>query len=106
MKRFAVALLCAMLLIGSVVPTEARAATAKTVYILNVETDGARVRKDPNSGTDNVEVSMKKGTKVFYLGESGAPYAPIRPAIVGLVTFLPISRSKPRRTASFKNVPP
>lgn len=73
MKRVATALLCALLLITVAAPESARAQT-KTVYILNVENDGARMRKEPSSTSDNVEVTLKKGTKVFYLGKSGAWY--------------------------------
>lgn len=71
MKRFFVALLCAFLIVTTLMPTAALAAKKnRVVYILNVNTDGARVRKEPTSAEDNVEISLKKGTKVFYLGKS------------------------------------
>lgn len=74
MRRIAAALMCAILLFSLASPLSASAATKKTVYILNVENDGARMRTEPNSTSDNVEVSLRKGTKVFYLGKSGAWY--------------------------------
>ena len=73
MKRIAAALLCAFLFVVTAAPESAHA-QVKTVYILNVENDGARMRKEPSSTSDNVEVSLKKGTKVFYLDKSGAWY--------------------------------
>lgn len=72
MRRIVAALACALLVFSLAAPPSACAAGKKTVYILNVENDGARMRKEPNSASDNVEVSLKKGTKVFYLGKSGA----------------------------------
>jgi len=75
MKRFLVALLCAFLIVSTIMPTAALAAKKnRVVYILNINTDGARVRKEPNSDSDNVETSLKKGTKVFYLGKSQSWY--------------------------------
>ncbi len=73
MKRLTAALLCAFLILSFLAPGSALA-KSKTVYILNVENDGARMRKEPNSASDNVEVSLRKGTKVFYLAKSGAWY--------------------------------
>ncbi len=73
MKRIAAAFLCALFIMSFAAP-EVGYAKTKTVYILNVENDGARMRKEPNSTSDNVEVTLKKGTKVFYLGKSGAWY--------------------------------
>lgn len=73
MKRIVAALLCAFLTLSFAAP-EAAFAKSNTVYILNVENDGARMRTEPNSESDNVEVSLKKGTKVFYLAKSGAWY--------------------------------
>lgn len=75
MKRIAAALLCALFLLTCAAPgADAAKKKNKTIYILNVENDGARMRKEPNSDSDNVEVSLRKGTKVFYLGQSGAWY--------------------------------
>ena len=42
----------------------------------------------------------------FSWAYSAAPYAPIRPAMVGRMTSWPISCSNARSTASFRNVPP
>lgn len=73
MKRFLIALACAFLIVSVIMPTTGLAAKKdRVVYILNVDTDGARVRKEPTSSEDNVEVSMKKGTKVFYLGKKNS----------------------------------
>ncbi|MGI6239893.1 MAG: SH3 domain-containing protein, partial [Christensenellales bacterium] len=72
MKRAAAAIMLSLMLLTAAAPVGAFAAAPKTVYILNVENDGARVRKHPNSDTDNVETSLRKDTKVFYLGKSGA----------------------------------
>lgn len=74
MKRIVAAFLCALLFVSFAAPQSALAQKKKTVYILNVENDGARMRKEPNSNSDNVEVSLRKGTKVFYLKKSGAWY--------------------------------
>jgi uncharacterized protein YgiM (DUF1202 family) len=74
MKRAAAALLCALLIITFAAPPSALAKGKNTVYILSVENDGARMRREPNSASDNVEVSLRKGTKVFYLAKSGAWY--------------------------------
>lgn len=75
MKRLLGMLLCMLLIVTAVLPMPGFAASKdKTVYILTVDNDGARVRKEPTSSTENVEVSLKKGTKVFYLGKSGAWY--------------------------------
>ena len=77
MKRFFVALMCVFLIVSIAAPTTCLAAKKnknRVVYILNVENDGARVRKEPTSAEDNVEVSLKKGTKVFYLGKKDAWY--------------------------------
>lgn len=77
MKRFFVALMCVFLIVSIAAPTACLAAKKnkdRVVYILNVENDGARVRKEPTSAEDNVEISLKKGTKVFYLGKKDAWY--------------------------------
>lgn len=75
MKRFLVALMCVFLIVSIAAPATGLAAKKnknRVIYILNVDNDGARVRKEPSSAEDNVEVSLKKGTKVFYLGKSDA----------------------------------
>lgn len=74
MKRALRLFLAILLIVGMVAPcvTEASAEKTKVIYVLTVNVDGARVRAEPNSDSDNVETSMKKGTKVFYLGKSGA----------------------------------
>ena len=76
MKRFLVALLAVMLTMTAVLPSVSDAYAAskkKVVYILNIDNDGVRVRSTPNGG-DNVMTSLKKGTKLFYLGKSGSWY--------------------------------
>ncbi|MBQ4089823.1 MAG: SH3 domain-containing protein [Clostridia bacterium] len=76
MKRFLVALLAVMLTMTAVLPSVSSAYAAskkKVVYILNIDNDGVRVRSTPGGG-DNVMTSLKKGTKLFYLGKSGSWY--------------------------------
>lgn len=77
MKRFMGLLLTAALLMCMLLPmgTAAAASKGKTVYILSVNTDGARVRSTAEGGqTDNVLGSLRAGTKAFYLGKSGSWY--------------------------------
>ena len=77
MKRFFAIFLIALLTMTAVLPTGALAASSKkkVVYIVNVDNNGVRVRSTPRGGsTDNVMTSLKKGTKLFYLGSSGAWY--------------------------------
>ena len=76
MKRFFAVLLIAMLTLTAALPTSALAASKKkVVYIVNVDNNGVRVRSTPEGGSaDNVMTSLKKGTKLFYLGTDGAWY--------------------------------
>lgn len=80
MKRFLIILLAALLAATALMPGCALAASSgkskkKIVYIVSVDNDGARVRSTPRGGdTDNVMTSLKKGTKLFYLGTEGAWY--------------------------------
>ena len=83
MKRFLAILLTLTLLVSLAAPVDAFAASKKksskkVVYILTIDNDGVRVRTDPSGGKDgkdeNVLGSLKKGTKVFYLGTTGAYY--------------------------------
>ena len=78
MKRFLVIVLAVMLTMTAVLPSVSTAMAAskkKVVYIINIDNDGVRVRSTPRGGsTDNVMTSLKKGTKLFYLGKSGAWY--------------------------------
>ena len=75
MKRVFVLMLALMLALSAVLPTVGFAASKKnkTIYIVNVDNDGVRVRSTPNGG-DNVMTTLKKGTKLFYLGQEGAYY--------------------------------
>lgn len=78
MKRFLVIMLAVMLTMTAVLPTVSSAMAAskkKVIYIVNIDNDGVRVRSTPRGGsTDNVMTSLKKGTKLFYLGSSGSWY--------------------------------
>lgn len=77
MRRFFITLLCAVLIATAVMPIACETAQAKkrVVYILKVNTDGARVRKKPKAGDEgNITVSLPKGMKVFYLGKKDAMY--------------------------------
>ncbi|MBQ3424802.1 MAG: SH3 domain-containing protein [Clostridia bacterium] len=77
MKRnVSVLLLVALLLSMLVMPVSAYAATK--VKILKVTADGARVRRGP--GNYEVVVSVKKGSKVFYLGKTTNSFAHVRTA--------------------------
>ena len=77
MKRLFAIVLIALLTMTAVLPTGALAASSKkkVVYIVNVDGNGVRVRSTPRGGsTDNVMTSLRKGTKLFYLGRSGSWY--------------------------------
>lgn len=70
MKRKVLMMLLSVLLVASMLlaPMDALAASRKTVQILKVTVDGARVRKGPSSGYD-VVTSLKDGAKVIYAGK-------------------------------------
>lgn len=80
MKRFIIILLAVMLALTAFMPVGALAASSgknrkKVIYIINIDNDGTRVRSTPHGGDlDNVMISLKKGTKLFYLGTEGAWY--------------------------------
>jgi uncharacterized protein YgiM (DUF1202 family) len=64
-----VSLLLALVLLAAV-PLSASAAK-KTVSILKVSADYARLRSEPGAGGD-VVATLRKDSKVFYLGRSGS----------------------------------
>lgn len=80
MKRFLVILLAVMLAATAFMPVGALAASSsknrkKIIYIISIDNDGTRVRSTPRGGDlDNVMTSLKKGTRLFYLGTEGAWY--------------------------------
>ena len=75
-RRFiSLALVVALLVAMAIVPAGASAATK--VKILKVTVDGARVRSGPSSNYD-VKTSLKKGSKVIYLGKTKNSFAHIR----------------------------
>ena len=69
MKRRILMMVLAILLVASMMlaPMSASAASKKTVQILKVTVEGARLRKGPSSSYDII-TSLKNGAKVFYLG--------------------------------------
>ena len=76
MKRILVIILAVMLTMTAILPSVSFASAAsrkKVVYIVNVDNDGVRVRSTPGGG-DNIMTSLRKGTKLFYLGSSGSWY--------------------------------
>ena len=75
MKRALVFMLALMLALTAVLPSVGFAASKKNkvIYIVNVDNDGVRVRSTP-SGGDNIMTTLKKGTKLFYLGQEGSYY--------------------------------
>ena len=78
MKRRVLLMLLSVLLIASMVmPASAYAASKKTVQILQVTVDGARVRKGPGSSYD-VITSVRNGGKVFYLGKEKSSFYYVR----------------------------
>lgn len=79
MKRRLVSLLLCVVLIATVmiVPTTAQAAGSKMVKILKVTVDGARIRQGPGSKYE-VVTSVKKGSKVFYLGKTSNSFCYVR----------------------------
>ncbi len=72
--------LCLVLAMISVLgSTSALAAKTQTVMILRVTTDGARVRSGSDTG-NQVITSLRKNTKVFFLGGTEGAYCLIRTA--------------------------
>ena len=70
MKRKILMMVLSVLLVASmlIAPLSATAASKKTVQILQVTVDGARLRSGPGSAYD-VKTSVSNGSKVFYLGK-------------------------------------
>ncbi len=68
MKRRILSMVLAVLLIVATIAVPVSASAASKVKILRVTANGARVRKGP--GNYAVITSVKKGSKVFYLGKS------------------------------------
>ena len=68
MKRKILMMVLSVLLVASmlIAPLSATAASKKTVQILQVTVDGARLRSGPGSAYD-VKTSVSNGSKVFYL---------------------------------------
>ncbi len=79
MKRKILVMLLSVLLVASmlIAPLSASAASKKTVQIMQVTVDGARVRSGPGSSYD-VVTSVKNGAKVFYLGKEKSSFYYIR----------------------------
>ncbi|MBR1822051.1 MAG: SH3 domain-containing protein [Clostridia bacterium] len=79
MKRKVLMMILSVLLVASMLmaPMSASAASRKTVQILQVTVDGARVRKGPGSSYD-VVTSVKNGGKVFYLGKEKDSFCYVR----------------------------
>lgn len=77
-RRLLTMILCVVLLASTLVaPVSASAASRKTVQIMQVTVDGARIRKGPGSSYD-VVTSLKNGSKVFYLGKEKSSFYQIR----------------------------
>lgn len=77
-RVFMVVLSVVLLLTMVVAPFSASAASSnKTVKILKVTVDGARVRSGPSSAYE-VKTSVNKGGKVFYLGKIKDSFAYVR----------------------------
>ena len=79
MKRKILVMLLSVLLVASmlIAPLSASAASKKTVQIMQVTVDGARVRSGPGSSYD-VVTSVKNGAKVFYLGKEKSSFYYVR----------------------------
>ena len=74
MKRTLIVMLALMLALSAVLPSVGFAASKKKIiYVVNIDNNGVRARSEPHGG-DNVMTTLKKGTKLFYLGQSGAYY--------------------------------
>lgn len=79
MKRRVLSLLLCVMLVASmlIVPTTAFASSGKMVKLFKVTVDGARVRKGPGSSYE-VVTSVKKSSKVFYLGKTVNSFCYVR----------------------------
>lgn len=77
-RRFLIVALSVLLLIASIAaPLSASAAGRTKVKILRVTEEGARVRSGPSSAYE-VITSVKKGSRVFYLGKTTDSFAYVR----------------------------
>ena len=59
-----------------------------------------------SSSFERIVLSVLPSLSACFFAWRAEPKAPIRPAMLGLMTSCPISSSKARSTASFRNVPP
>lgn len=76
MKRTVILMLALVLALSTVLPSVGFAASSKknkVIYVVNIDNNGVRAREQPHGG-DNVITTLKKGTKLFYLGQSGSYY--------------------------------
>ena len=81
MKRKVLMMVLSALLVASMLlaPVSALAASKKTIQIMQVDVQDARLRKGPSSAYD-VITSLDKGAKVFYLGKQKDSFYKIRTA--------------------------
>lgn len=77
MKRRVISLLMVIALLAAMAVAPMGAMAATKVKILKVTVDGARLRTGPAS-TYDVKTSLKKGSKVIYLGKTKNSFAHIR----------------------------
>jgi len=75
MKRIVLLTLALIIALSAVLPSVGFAASKKkkVIYVVNIDNNGVRVRSTPNGG-NNIMTTLKKGTKLFYLGTEGAYY--------------------------------
>ena len=77
MKRRVISLILVIVMLAAMAVAPAGALAAKKVKILQVTVGGARLRQGPSSAYA-VKSSLKKGSKVFYLGKTKNSFAHIR----------------------------
>ena len=77
MKRRVISVILVIVMLAAMAVAPAGALAAKKVKILQVTTSGARLRQGPSSAYA-VKTSLKKGSKVFYLGKVKNSFAHIR----------------------------
>ena len=75
MKRNIIKVLVCLLLVATMVAAP-MSAMAKTVQIMKINVDGARLRSGP--GASAIITSLKKGTKVFYAGKQIHAFCSVR----------------------------
>ncbi len=80
----------------------------ETTFILQLEVQPRQFADFEEYANYFSSLSDKRAVvpSVFSIAYSAAPNAPISAEIPGRITFLPVSFSNARNTASFKNVPP